>query len=89
MSDWRVSLRQQIEEVEDELRQRANVYPRLVVQGKMKRTIAEYRTARMQGVLNTLQFLEKHRDEFVAFTKQKHGAKNDGTAGGEVASLGA
>lgn len=56
-----MSIGQQIEEVELELKYRAGVYPRLVAAGKMKAKITEYRTARMQAVLETLQWLNLNR----------------------------
>jgi hypothetical protein len=53
----KISIGQQIEEVQRELVQREKVYPRLVTAGKLKRSHAEYQTERMRAVLATLQWL--------------------------------
>lgn len=52
-----VSLNQQIEEVDRELAQRARVYPRLVGQGKLRQSVADYHVKRMQAVKATLEWL--------------------------------
>lgn len=57
----KISLDQQIEEVERELAFRADVYPRQVTSGKMRQSIADYHVARMKAALATLQWLKKHR----------------------------
>lgn len=55
-----ISLAQQIQEVERELDQRSKVYPRLVSKGGMRQSEADYHTARMNAVLNTLRWIRKH-----------------------------
>jgi len=52
------SLRQQIEEVKLELSYRDKVYRRMVERGQMKQSMADYRTRRMQAVLDTLETLD-------------------------------
>lgn len=53
------SLRQQIEEVEREIRLRKEVFPRMVSKGKMKQSAADYHLARMTAVLTTLLTLQQ------------------------------
>ena len=55
-----LSLSQQIEEVQRELRFRRDVYPRQVSSGKLRKSEAEYHMARMEAVLTTLQWLERN-----------------------------
>lgn len=52
------SLRQQIEEIELELKMRANVYARAVANGRMKQSEADYRTERLGAVRGTLLWLQ-------------------------------
>lgn len=66
----KISISQQIEEVELELKYRADVYKRLVSSGKMKASMAEYRTARMQAVLETLQWLSANRTKVLEELKK-------------------
>jgi len=55
-----ISIAQQISEVERELAQRREVYPRLVANHKMRQSIADYQTERMQATLATLRWIQKH-----------------------------
>ena len=55
-----ISLNQQIDEVKRELAKRADVYPRQVNSGKMKQSLADYQTVRMQAVLRTLEWLQRN-----------------------------
>jgi len=57
-----VSLSQQIEEVELELKYRREVYPRLVRDHKKKKTTADYQIIRMEAVLATLRHLYHYED---------------------------
>lgn len=57
-----VSLAQQIEEVELELKFRREVYPRLIESGKKKKSTATYQIARLEAVLATLLTLQKYQD---------------------------
>lgn len=54
----KLSLHAQIEEVEREIALRKSVYPRLVASGKMRESVAELHTQRMQAVADTLRWLE-------------------------------
>jgi hypothetical protein len=56
------SIRQQIEEVEREIRLRKEVFPRMVSKGKMKQSAADYHLARMVAVLETLQTMANHNE---------------------------
>lgn len=62
----KISLNQQIEEIERELGQRERVYPRLVATGKLKRTIAGYQVERMQAAKSTLEWLRDNEDKIKA-----------------------
>lgn len=55
-----VSLSQQIEEVDRELALRKNVYARNVASGKMRQSIADYHTNRMEAVKRTLEWLAEN-----------------------------
>ncbi len=65
-----ISLTQQIDEVEREIKYRENVYPRLVAKGSMRQAIADYQLARMKAVLATLKWLREHELEIKAAAKQ-------------------
>ncbi len=56
----KITLAQQIDEVERELQQRAAVYPRQVSANKMSQTRADFHVARMRAVLRTLCWLKEH-----------------------------
>lgn len=56
----RVSLSQQIEEVDRELDQRASVYPRLVSAGKLRLSVSQYHMERMEAARATLAWLQRH-----------------------------
>ena len=55
-----ISLNQQIDEVKRELALRSEVYPRRINSGKMKQSLADYQTVRMQAVLRTLEWLQRN-----------------------------
>jgi hypothetical protein len=59
------SIDQQIEEVELELKYRRDVYARLVSAHKMRQSIADYRTARMEAVLETLKWNRDNRQHVI------------------------
>lgn len=61
------SLGQQIEEVELELEFRREVFARRIATGRLKKSEAEYRTARLRAVLRTLVWLQNNE----ASIKQK------------------
>lgn len=72
----KISLNQQIEEVERELQHRRSVYPRLVSSGKMRASVAEYHTARMQAVLKTLMWLANNEADIRADIHAKRGGQS-------------
>ena len=54
----KVSLSQQIEEVEHELRMREVVYPKLVLRKQKAQSAADMNMMRMRAVLDTLKWLQ-------------------------------
>jgi hypothetical protein len=56
-----ISLQAQIEEVEREIRYRQDVYPRWVMKGNMRGSVADMHLARMKAVLETLQELRRRQ----------------------------
>lgn len=57
-----IPLVDQIAEVRRELALRDRVYPHMVASGKLDQEEADQHKARMQGVLNTLLWLQKNED---------------------------
>lgn len=70
----RVSLSQQIEEVDRELEQRARVYPHQIAKGAMRQSIADYHVARMQAVRATLAWLAENEAEIRSHVATKRQA---------------
>lgn len=70
----KISIGQQIEEVRRELDQRARVYPRLIDMKKLKRTHADYQTARLEAVLRTLEWLRDNQDKIKAMSGDREDA---------------
>jgi hypothetical protein len=66
-----VSLAQQIEEVEYELKQRANVYANIARRVPHRQSELDFHVARLQAVLATLRWLETHNDEIRAWVKAR------------------
>lgn len=60
------TLQAQIAEVERELKMRADVYPRLVASRKMSHGNAEEATNLMRNVLQTLRWVDAHKDAMIA-----------------------
>ncbi|HSI41801.1 MAG TPA: hypothetical protein VLA00_14755 [Xanthobacteraceae bacterium] len=60
----RISLNQQIEEVQMELDKRRSVYPRLVSSKKLGASLAQYQMDRMEAVERTLLWLRRHERTF-------------------------
>lgn len=56
----RVSLSQQIEEVQRELDQRESVYPRLIAKRRLGQSIADFYVRRLTQVLRTLVWLQRN-----------------------------
>jgi hypothetical protein len=55
-----ISLRQQIEELDRELEQRARVYPRLVSSGRLRQSLADFQVERLKAARDTLGWLVEH-----------------------------
>jgi hypothetical protein len=53
----KISLSQQIEEIDWELQRRSTEFPRLVSKGKLRQSEADYQTARLRAVRATLEWL--------------------------------
>lgn len=62
-----ISMSQQAEEIERELSERINRYQRGA--SKPRESVGKYQSDRLRAALTTIQFLQKHRDAFVAFAK--------------------
>ena len=58
----RISINQQIEEVDRELGQRRNVYPRLVAKGATRQSIADYQVARLEAAKRTLEWVRANAE---------------------------
>jgi len=56
----KISLAQQIEEIDRELEQRQSVYQRLVSSGKLRQSIADYQVARLEAAKKSLQWLQEN-----------------------------
>lgn len=69
----RVSLNQQLEEVERELGLRRDVYARLATTKPGTRSQNEFFMARMQAVAETLRWLIKHKDKIVEHVQKMEG----------------
>lgn len=67
MSAKRISLSQQIDEIDYELSQRQRVYPGLAVSGKRRQSELDYHVARLQAARTTLAWLAAHEVEIRAF----------------------
>jgi len=58
-----ISIGEQIDEVKRELDQRKRVYARLIANGKLRQSLADYQTQRMQAVLETLELVQISLDD--------------------------
>jgi hypothetical protein len=58
----KISIGQQIEEAELELKFRRDVFPRQIMAGKMRQGEADYRTARMEAICASLIYLQTHEE---------------------------
>jgi hypothetical protein len=56
----RISLSQQLDELDRELAQRASVYPRLVSSGKLRQSIADFQVARLAAVRESIRWLAEN-----------------------------
>lgn len=68
----KVSIGAQIEEVQRELKLRQNVYSTMVAQGKMRQSVADMHMARMQAVLETLEWCSDNAAQIAAITRTSH-----------------
>ena len=59
----KISINQQIDEIDRELGQRASVYPRLVAAGKLRQSVADYQVERLKAAKRTLEFVRDHAEE--------------------------
>lgn len=66
MGERKISIDQQIEEVEREIKLREGVYPRQVTSGKMRQSVADFHIERMTAVLRTLQWLRENEEKIRA-----------------------
>lgn len=71
----KVNIVAQVAEVKRELAMRRNVYPTLVRSGKMREAEAALCTHRMEAVLGTLMFCQKHEAEIREFIAAKKHAE--------------
>ena len=70
----RISIDQQIAEVERELLLRRKVYPDQVKAGKLRQGEADLCLNRMQAVLGTLRYMREHRETILTAVAAKKGA---------------
>jgi len=68
----KVSIAGQIAEVVREIALRKNVYPRSVAAGKLRQGEADLCMQRIEAVLATLLFVQKHEAGFRAYIEQKN-----------------
>ena len=76
----KISLSQQIDEVERELRMRAEVYPRWVRNGKLRQSIADYQVERMEHVKASLEWLRDNETDVRAYVATKIEVRKRGEA---------
>ena len=73
----RVSLGQQIEEVERELKARESVYARMYAKGTLQRSHGEFYVKRMEAVLRSLKWFKECEAELRAFMTHRHNEKQE------------
>ena len=82
----KISLSQQIDEVNRELAERKRVYSHLVATRKLRQSVADFQTARMQAVLATLEWLQENETDIraaVAAIKERRRASEQQHSEGE------
>lgn len=67
----KISLTSQIQEVEREIAQRRDVYPRMVAARQIKQSLADYQMHRIEAVLATLKWLQANEAAIKAALKPK------------------
>lgn len=68
MSQRKISIEQQISEIQREIGLRKNVYPGLVARGKMRQGEADEHMARIEAALTTLMWIRDNRAWVLAAT---------------------
>jgi hypothetical protein len=58
----KISLAQQVEEIDRELERRKHDYPRLISRKKLRQSEADYQTERLWAARATLEWLQEHED---------------------------
>lgn len=76
----KISLNQQIDEIERELAQRAEVYPRQVARGAMRPSVADFQIARLRAVKATLLWLRENEAEIRDHVAARAAARKHGAA---------
>lgn len=76
----KISLHQQIDEVERELKMREEVYPRQVSSGKLRQSIADYQIDRLKAVKVTLEWLRDNETDVRGFVVAKIEARKKAEA---------
>lgn len=66
----KISIEQQISEIQREIGLRKNVYPGLVARGKMRQGEADEHMARIEAALTTLQWIRDNRAWVLAATPE-------------------
>lgn len=82
----KISLSQQIDEVNRELAERKRAYSHLVASRKMRQSIADFQTERMLAVLATLEWLQENETDIraaVAAIKERRRASEQQHSEGE------
>lgn len=74
-SAQRITLAGQIAEVQREIALRRNTYPRLIGSGKLRQAEAELCSRRMEAVLETLLFCQRHEADIRQFIAAKREAE--------------
>lgn len=73
----RISIDQQIEELETELKIRADVFPRLVRTHKMRQSVADFRNERLNAAITSLKWLKENRPIIVEWVKSRPAKAKD------------
>ena len=64
-------LAQQIRTVRGEFERRRRSYPKLVSRGHMRQSEADHEIDAMRSALNTLEWMEIHREDLIAFVQSR------------------
>jgi hypothetical protein len=72
----KIPLAGQIAEIKRELAMRANVYPRLVAERKMRQSEADLCISRMEAVLATLMFCQQYEADIRLYIAKKERRRN-------------